>query len=56
MRKRASRAGGFFLIVPVVAGFLYGLTAGDAVGWTVIGLVVGVALAVALWLVDRRRD
>lgn len=52
---RPSAAGGFFLIAPIVAGFLYGLTTGEAMGWTFIGLVVGLVLALIVWLVDRRR-
>lgn len=55
MTKRANRAGGFFLILPVVAGFFYGLTTGEAMAWTFIGLVVGLVLASLVWLVDRRR-
>ena len=55
MAKRPSAAGGFFLIAPVVAGFLYGLTTGEAMAWTFIGLAIGVVLAVAVWLIDRRR-
>lgn len=54
MKKRATQAGGFFLILPVVAGFFYGLTTGEAMAWTFIGLVVGVILASLVWLVDRR--
>ena len=55
MTKRPRAAGGFFLIAPIVAGFLYGLTAGRAIEWTTIGLAVGIVLALAVWLIDRRR-
>ena len=55
MANRPRAAGGFFLIAPIVAGFFYGLADGRAVGWTFIGLVVGIALATIVWLVDRRR-
>jgi hypothetical protein len=54
MKKRSTQAGGFFLILPVVAGFFYGLTTGAAVGWTFIGLLVGLVLATIVWLADRR--
>ena len=55
MANRPSAAGGFFLIAPVVAGFFYGLTTGEAMAWTFIGLLVGIVLALIVWLVDRRR-
>ena len=55
MKKRATQAGGFFLILPVVVGFAYGLTTGEAMAWTFIGLAVGLVLALAVWIIDRRR-
>ena len=55
MAKRNHAAGGFFLIAPIVAGFLYGLTTGEAMAWTFIGLLVGLVLALIVWLIDRRR-
>lgn len=55
MKKRSTQAGGFFLIAPVVGGFFYGLTTGEAMAWTFIGFLVGLVLAVILWLIDRRR-
>lgn len=55
MSKRP-RAGGFFLVAPIIAGFLYGLSAGRTMEWTFIGLAIGLVLAVALWLLDRARD
>jgi len=56
MTSRSPAAGGFFLIAPIVAGFFYGLTTGDAMAWTFIGLLVGLGLALIVWLVDRRRS
>ena len=41
MASRSPAAGGFFLIAPIVAGFFYGLTTGEAMAWTFIGLLVG---------------
>lgn len=55
MASRSPAAGGFFLIAPIVAGFLYGLTTGEAMAWTFIGLAVGLGLALIVWLIDRRR-
>ena len=55
MTRRSPAAGGLFLIAPIVAGFLYGLTTGEAMAWTFIGLIVGLVLALIVWLIDRRR-
>jgi len=56
MARRSPAAGGFFLIAPIVGGFLYGMTTGEAMAWTFIGLLVGLSLALIVWLVDRRRS
>jgi len=48
-------AGGFFLILPIVIGFGWGLMAHYAMQGALIGLAIGLALAVILWLVERRR-
>ena len=48
-------AGGFFLIMPIVAGFLWGITTGRAMQGALVGLVVGLVLALAVWLIDRAR-
>ena len=55
MARQNHAAGGFFLIAPILAGFLYGMTTGEAMAWTMIGLVVGLVLALVVWAVDRRR-
>ena len=55
MAKKTHAAGGFFLIAPIIGGFLYGLTTGEAMAWTMIGLLGGLILALIVWLVDRRR-
>ena len=49
-------AGGFFLIVPIVAGFVWGLGSGRAAQGVLIGLGIGLVLALAVWLVDRARQ
>jgi hypothetical protein len=48
-------AGGFFLVLPIVVGFFWGLASGRAMQGTIIGLGVGLAFALAIWLLDRRR-
>lgn len=55
MTKRASRAGGFFLMLCIVAGFPLGLAIGNPMKGILIGTGVGIAIAVLLWLIDRRR-
>lgn len=39
----------------IIAGFAYGLLVGNAALWTVIGLGVGIIIAVVTWQIDRRR-
>jgi hypothetical protein len=54
MQTHSSRAGGFFLMAAILLGFVIGLATGDAMRGVVIGTIVGIAIAFALWLVDRR--
>ena len=49
-------AGGFFLIVPIVAGFVWGLGSGRALVGAVVGLGIGLVLALLIWAIDRRRQ
>ena len=55
MVRRNHRAGGFFLVVAILAGFLWGAMSGLPVHGAIIGTMVGTLLAVVVWLVDRRR-
>jgi len=55
MTNRTPIAGGFFLIVPIVIGFGWGLMTDHAMQGALIGFVIGLALALILWLVERRR-
>lgn len=55
MQTQNSRAGGFFLMAAILIGFTVGLATGDAMRGVIIGTAAGIAIAVALWLVDRRR-
>ena len=55
MEKRNSLAGGFLLMVAIIAGFAWGVAAGQPMLGVMSGTAVGIAAAVLLWLVDRRR-
>jgi membrane associated rhomboid family serine protease len=56
MTSPTPMAGGFFLIVPIVAGFIWGLATGQAMSGAIAGLGVGLVLALIVWLVDRLRQ
>ena len=56
MTKPNPMAGGFFLVLPIVAGFFWGLTTGRAAQGVLVGLGVGLVLALLVWLVDRARQ
>jgi hypothetical protein len=56
MNRPAPVAGGFFLVVPIIAGFLWGLSTGRAMQGALAGVGIGLALALAVWLIDRRRS
>ena len=51
----SSRAGGCFLTIFILLGFFYGLSIRNPLKGTLIGLGIGVVLAIATWLIDRRR-
>lgn len=55
MAPQATRAGGCFLTVFILCGFVAGLAIRNPLKGTLIGTAIGAALAVAIWLVDRRR-
>lgn len=55
MTSRNTTAGGCFLTLCILAGFPLGLAIGNPMKGILIGTGVGAALAVVLWLVDRRR-
>jgi len=55
MSRPAPAAGGFFLILAILAGFVIGVVVGDPLGWSLIGTVLGIAIATIVWILDRRR-
>jgi hypothetical protein len=55
MTGSTSRAGGCFLTLFILLGFLYGLSIQNPLKGTLIGLGIGIVLAIATWLIDRSR-
>lgn len=55
MPIRTTHAGGCFLALFILAGFVYGLAIRNPMKGVLIGTGVGIALALATWLLDRRR-
>jgi hypothetical protein len=55
MQGSSTRAGGCFLTIFILLGFLFGLSIQNPLKGTLIGTGVGAALAVLTWIVDLRR-
>jgi hypothetical protein len=53
--RRTPAAGGIFLFLGPVIGALYGIGRGEPILWMLYGFGIGVALAVIIWLVDKRK-
>jgi hypothetical protein len=53
--RNASRAGGCFLTLCILAGFPLGLAMGNPMKGILIGTGTGILLALGTWLIDRRR-
>jgi hypothetical protein len=56
MADRTTRAGGCFLTLFILAGFLFGLAIRNPMKGVLIGTGIGIVLAVVTWLLDRRRQ
>jgi hypothetical protein len=56
MASRTTRAGGCFLTLFILAGFFAGLALRNPMKGVLIGTAIGAAVAVVLWLIDRRRS
>ena len=48
-------AGGFLWMAAILIGAVWGIVAGDPMKGILIGTAAGAALAIALWLLDRKR-
>ena len=55
MDTKPKLAGGCFLMGTILLGFLGGLAIRDPIKGVLIGTAIGTVIAVAIWLVDRRR-
>jgi len=55
MQSRSTRAGGCFLSICIILGFFGGLAIRNPLKGALIGTAVGAVLALATWLIDRRR-
>ena len=55
MKTRTTHAGGFFLVLAILGGFAWGAMSGLPVHGAIIGTLVGIVLALGVWLYDRRR-
>ena len=55
MQGSTSRAGGCFLTLFLLLGFVYGLSLRNPLKGVLMGLGIGIVLAVATWLIDLRR-
>lgn len=50
-----THAGGFFLILAILGGFAWGAMSGLPVEGAIIGTLIGIVLALVVWLIDRRK-
>jgi hypothetical protein len=55
MRGSTTKAGGCFLTICILAGFPLGLAFGNPMKGVLIGTATGILIALATWLIDRRR-
>ena len=55
MTGSSSKAGGCLLVAAILAGAGIGIARGEPSAGALIGTAVGAALALIVWLVDRRR-
>lgn len=55
MQKRTPFAGGIFLFLGPVIGALYGIGRGQPILWMLYGFGAGLAIAILIWMLDRRK-
>jgi hypothetical protein len=54
-QRRSQAAGGIFLFLGPVAGALVGIGRGEPIIGMLCGFIAGAALALLVWLIDRRK-
>lgn len=55
MQQRTPLAGGFFLIAAILIGAVWGVATDHVAVGLEMGTAAGLVMAIAVWLVDRRR-
>jgi hypothetical protein len=55
MQRPTARAGGCFLTLCILAGFVAGLAIRNPMKGVLAGTGIGALVALLLWLIDRRR-
>lgn len=55
MQSRTPRAGGFLLVLCIFLGVIVGAWSGEPSIGFLFGAGLGTAIALAVWLLDRRR-
>jgi hypothetical protein len=56
MATRTPMAGGFLLMAAIICGAVWGISIGNPMKGLLVGTVIGIGIAVLIWLVDRWRD
>ncbi len=54
--RRNAQAGGVFLFICPIIGLIIGTLRANPIPWLLVGFAVGLAIAIAVWLKDRRKD
>jgi hypothetical protein len=49
-------AGGFFIVIALLAGAIIGVVYDQPSAGMVAGFVVGIIIAIIIWLIDSRRN
>jgi hypothetical protein len=55
MATRKPMAGGFLLMAAILGGAVWGIAIRNPMKGLLIGTVIGIGMAVAVWLIDRSR-
>jgi hypothetical protein len=55
MRGSQTKAGGIFLTLFILGGLTAGILIGNPMSGVLIGTAAGIATALLLWLIDRRK-